>query len=82
MTRRHALAMIFGAATTVTVFAVAIWSAIFGGFVGSDHIIFFISVALGPIAAVAVIAGYLVWWLVLFLLTLLLPRTTDLSNGR
>ncbi|MBI5249263.1 MAG: hypothetical protein HY912_07195 [Desulfomonile tiedjei] len=82
MTGRRTLAMIFGAITTLVVFAGAMWLALFGGLVGTDHIILFVSIALGPIAAVAVIAGYLVWWLVLFLLTLVLPSSTNGSDVR
>jgi hypothetical protein len=72
--------LIFGAITTFAIFAGAMWLAIFGGLVATEHTMLFISIALGPIAAVAVIAGYLVWWLVLFLLTLILPRATGGSD--
>ena len=65
----------------MAVFVGALWLAMFGGFVRTDDIILFVSIALGPITAVAVIAGYLVWWMVLFLLTLVLPKTTDGPGG-
>ncbi len=81
MTGRYTLALIFGAITTLSVFAGAIWLALFGGMVETDHTILFLSIALGPIAAVAVIAGYLVWWMVVFLITLVRPAPTDRPKG-
>ncbi len=74
------LAMVVGGITTLVVFVGALWLVMFGGIVETDHIILFLSIGLGPIAVVAVIAGYLVWWLALFLLTLILPPAHDASD--
>jgi hypothetical protein len=72
--------MVIGGITTLIVFAGALWLVMFGGIVETEHIILFVSIGLGPIAAVAVIAGYLMWWMALFLLTLILPRAQDASD--
>jgi hypothetical protein len=72
--------MTVGGITALVVFAGALWLAVFGGIIQTDHKILFVSIALGPIAVVAVIAGYLVWWMALFLLTLILPRAHDTSD--
>ncbi len=81
MTPRRTLAMALGGITTLIVFGGALWLMIFGGFVEAEHIILFVSIGLGPIAAAAVIAGYMVWWMALFLLTLILPASHDDSDG-
>ena len=73
--------MAVGGITTLVVFTGALWLALFGGIIETDHKILFVSIALGPIAVVAVIAGYLVWWMALFLLTLILPGSQDASDG-
>jgi uncharacterized membrane protein len=44
---------------------------IFGGYFAERHVIVYASIALGPVAAVSVMVGYAVWWLVLFFLSLI-----------
>jgi hypothetical protein len=80
MTRTRLAGLIAGAIVTIAVFSGLLYLMLYGGFVESNHIMLFVSIALGPVAAVSVIAGYLVWWLVLFLLTLLNPDSTGRSD--
>jgi NADH:ubiquinone oxidoreductase subunit 6 (subunit J) len=71
MERRRAIALFVGGIATLTVFVVTMWLLAFGGlFPGKDRLIV-LSVALGPVAMLSVMMGYAVWWLVMFLLTLI-----------
>ncbi len=45
----------------------------FGEVFEASHRLIFASIAISPMAMFAVMLGYAVWWLVLFLLTLALP---------
>ncbi len=71
---RHIIALTAGAITTVAVFIAAMVLLAFGGYFAEHEILIYISIALGPVAMVSVMAGYAVWWLVLFVATLLLPN--------
>lgn len=73
MNARQIIALAAGAAMTVIAFVAAIMLLIFGGFYPDNELLVFVSIALAPVAMFAVMAGYTVWWLVLFLLTLFLP---------
>jgi len=53
---------------------------VFGGYFAGSELLIFASIALAPVAMCAVMAGYAVWWLVLFLLTLA-GRDRDLPDG-
>ena len=73
MTSRQAIALTAGAVTTVVVFILAMALLFFGGYFGDRERLVYVSIALGPVAMFAVMVGYAVWWLVLFVLSLFLP---------
>jgi hypothetical protein len=73
MTPRQAIALTAGAVTTVVVFILAMALLYFGGYFSDRERLFYVSIALGPVAMFAVMVGYAVWWLVLFVLSLFLP---------
>ncbi len=50
---------------------------VFGGYYSGNELIVFVSLALAPVLMAAVMLGYAVWWLVLFLLSLILPSYTN-----
>jgi hypothetical protein len=70
MTLRRNIALVAGAITTLAAFSAGMALLILGGYFATNEIIFYASIALGPVAMVSVIIGYAVWWLVLFLLSL------------
>jgi hypothetical protein len=80
MTRRRNIALIAGGATALLVFSLAMWVLVFGGYYTGSKLLIFASIALAPVAMGAVMAGYAVWWLVLFLITLV-GRSDDLHDG-
>lgn len=80
MTRRRNIALIAGAATAMAVFLLAMWLLVFGGYYAGSQLLIFVSIAIAPVAMGAVIAGYAVWWLVLFLMTLV-GGNGDLHDG-
>jgi uncharacterized BrkB/YihY/UPF0761 family membrane protein len=80
MTSRQAIALTAGAVTTVVVFILAMALLFFGGIFAERERLIYVSIALGPVAMFAVMVGYAVWWLVLFLLSLFLPATKPPEN--
>ena len=70
---RRIIALTAGAVVTLITFVVIMGLLLFGGMVAEDRVIFYASLALGPVAMFAVMAGYAVWWMILFLLSLFLP---------
>ncbi len=63
---------------TLTVFVLAMAALVFGDYFSERELLFYVSIALGPVAMISVMVGYAVWWLVVFLLTLFLPsRSPD-----
>jgi len=73
MNGRQIIALAAGGITTVTAFVAAMALLIFGGYYSGNELIVFVSIALAPVLMVAVMLGYAVWWLVMFLLSLVLP---------
>jgi NADH:ubiquinone oxidoreductase subunit 6 (subunit J) len=72
------IALIVGAVVTLTVFVLAMAALVFGDYFSERELLFYVSIALGPVAMISVMVGYAVWWLVVFLLTLFLPsRSPD-----
>jgi len=80
MKMRRNIALFAGAVTALAVFSLAMWVLVFGGYFAGSELLIFASIALAPVAMCAVMAGYAVWWLVLFLLTLA-GRGRDLPDG-
>jgi hypothetical protein len=78
MTSRQIIALAAGGITTVIAFVAAMLLLIFGGYYSGNELLVFVSIALAPVLLVAVMIGYAVWWLVMFLLSLFLP---DLGGG-
>lgn len=58
-------------------FATGLWMMIFGSLFPQSDLIFVVSLAISPLAVVAVVAGFLVWWISLFLLTLIWSDSTN-----
>jgi hypothetical protein len=73
MTGRQIIALTAAGITTVIAFVAAMLLLIFGGYYAGNELIVFLSIALAPVLMVAVMVGYAVWWLVMFLLSLFLP---------
>lgn len=71
MTRNRIIAMSSGGIITVATFVAGLWLMIYGNMFPDSDLIFLVSMALSPLAVVSVIAGFLVWWIFLFLLTLI-----------
>jgi len=82
MTKTQTIALIAAAVTAVVTFCVAMWLLIFGGIFAEKERLVFVSIALGPVAMFAVMAGYAVWWLVMFVLSLVLPREEAAQRTR
>ncbi len=80
MAPRQVIALTAGAVTTVVVFILAMALAFFGGDYAGHERLIFVSIALAPVAMVAVMVGYAVWWLVLFVLSLFLPAIKPTEN--
>lgn len=74
MTTRRIIALSAAGVTTVVVFVAGMAFLYFGGVFEASHRLIFVSIAVSPLAMVAAMLGYAVWWLVLFLLTLALPE--------
>jgi hypothetical protein len=72
MTTRAIVALAAGAVTTIAAFTAAMLLLIFGGYFADHERLVYVSIALGPVAMLAVMLGYAVWWMVLFLLSLVL----------
>ena len=72
MTTRAIVALAAGAVTTIVAFTAAMLLLIFGGYFADHERLVYVSIALGPVAMLAVMLGYAVWWMVLFLLSLVL----------
>jgi hypothetical protein len=80
MAPRGIIALTAGAVTTVVVFILAMALLFFGGYFADHERLVFVSIALGPVAMLAVMVGYAVWWLVLFILSLFLPAIKPPEN--
>jgi hypothetical protein len=80
MTTRRIIALSAGTITALVAFAAGMAILFFGEVFEVSHRLIFASIALSPVAMFAVMLGYAVWWLVLFVLTLALPRE-DASDG-
>ncbi|HMK37200.1 MAG TPA: hypothetical protein VK463_19155 [Desulfomonilaceae bacterium] len=70
MTLRRNIALVAGTITTLAAFSAGMALLVFGGFFADNEVIIYASIALGPVAMASVMAGYAVWWLVLFFLSL------------
>lgn len=64
---------------TLAVLVGAMGLIVLGGFFSEKDVLLFASLALAPVALVSVMAGYAVWWLVLFLLSLFFPDDNESS---
>lgn len=71
MTRTQVIALTAGALTALLVLGTALWLMIFGDVFPEKERLVMVFVALGPLAMCSVMVGYAVWWLVMFMLTLL-----------
>jgi len=81
MTRTQIIALTAGALTALVVLGTALWLMIFGDVFPEKERLVMVFVALGPLAMCSVMAGYAVWWLVMFLLTLLGLHQTRQTDG-
>lgn len=63
--------MSLGSIATVSTFIAGLWLIIYGAMLPDSDIIFAVSLAISPLAVISVVAGFLVWWIFLFLLTLI-----------
>jgi len=67
---RRNIPLAVGGLTALAVFVSAMWLLAFGGYFSDAEIMIFVSIGLGPVALLAVIAGFAVWWLLVFLVSL------------
>jgi hypothetical protein len=74
MTRNRTIALIVWVAVTVAAFVIGMGLLIFGDYFAEKHRLIMVSIAIGPVAMVSAMVGYGVWWLVLLVLSLLLPE--------
>lgn len=81
MAPRRIIALSAGGVTTIAVFVTAMALLFFGEYVAAHERLFYTFMALGPVAMLSVMVGYAVWWLVLFILTLILPSQKSPENG-
>ncbi len=77
MTRRQIIALAAGTITMLAAFVAAMALLIFGGYYSGNELIVFVSICLAPVLMVAVMAGYAVWWLVMFVMTLVWPDSAS-----
>lgn len=74
--------MVVGGVVTVAVLAGAMGLILLGNYFPEKELLIFASLALAPVTLIAVMVGYAVWWLVLFLATLLCPDGSETSTLR
>ncbi len=77
MGRNRWIALVAGAVGTAAVFTAIMLMLIFGSAFAEKDRMVLVFVALGPVAVIAVMVGYSVWWGVLFLLTLFVDEKRD-----
>jgi len=73
MNRGRVIALAAGAVVTVGVLGAGLALLYFGGIVPERDRLIVVSIALAPLAMVAVMVGYGVWWGVVFLFALFNP---------
>jgi len=66
------VALAAGAVTAIAAFTAAMLLLTFGGYFADHERLVCVSIAIGPVAMLAVMIGYAVWWMVLFILSLVL----------
>jgi hypothetical protein len=71
MSRNKIISIVVGAIVAIATFVALLWLMIFGDMIPKSDLIFMVSLAISPLAVISVIAGFLVWWVCLFLLSLL-----------
>ncbi len=71
MSRNRLISIAIGGLVTIVTFVAGLWIIVFGAMFPQSDLIFVISLAISPLAVVAVVAGFLVWWICLFFLTLI-----------
>jgi len=74
MSRNRTIALVVWVVVTAAVFVSAMAFLIVGDYFAEKHRIVMVSIAIAPVALVAAMVGYAVWWLVMFLLTFFLPE--------
>jgi hypothetical protein len=77
---RVIVALVAGTAAAIAAFVIAMLLLIFGGYFAEHERLIYVSIALGPVAMVAVMIGYAVWWMVLFVLSLVLSSERPPEN--
>ena len=82
MSRNRAISLFLGGIVAAATFATGLWMMIFGSLFPQSDLIFVVSLAISPLAVVAVVAGFLVWWICLFLLTLIWSDSTNDSSDK
>lgn len=81
MSRNKIIAISLGGLAAAATFIAGMWMMIFGAMFPQSDVLFAVSLAISPLAVVAVVVGYLVWWVCLFLLTLLWVEPNPESNN-
>ncbi len=74
MSRNRTIALVVWIVVTVAVFVVGMGLLIFGDYFSEKDRLIMVSISIGPVAMLSAMVGYAVWWLVLLVLSLLLPE--------
>jgi high-affinity Fe2+/Pb2+ permease len=80
MKRRRLIAMLIGGAVSGVFFTAGMLLMVYGGEYSTGRRIVFISIGIGPLAAVSVMVGYAVWWPALFLMSLFAGDSSKQEN--
>jgi hypothetical protein len=81
MTRNWIIAFTLGTITTSVAFVGGIWLLISRSDLTGGKLLFYVSVAIAPLAMVAVMVGFGVWWMIMFLLTLFASERNESKDG-
>jgi uncharacterized Tic20 family protein len=81
MSRNRTIALVVWVVVTVALFIVGMVLLIFGAYFPEKDRIIMVSIAIAPVAMVAAMVGYGVWWLVLFVLSLFFPEESSDQSG-
>ena len=87
MEARRTIALTVCTLVIIVSFAAIMGLIVFGGMVEQKKVLIYASIALGPVAMIAVMMGYAAWWLTMFFLSLFSSNepkpgeTQDIRDG-
>jgi hypothetical protein len=81
MSARRIISLSIGALVSLATLTAGLAFIFLGDYYAPKDRLIVASISLAPLALVSVMVGYAVWWLVLFLLTLVLPGGDRENSG-